>query len=141
MHGEAKDTFAGSKIYNGIYTGLTYYEYEAASALDTNLEIFSKWAKTSAINGIFMAPKWLAPYGTLREVNQSNSPASFDIAFSKQTTLNGYSPRNNKLLCFPYNYLVVSNNVGQNAILHYEKFSTNQATFKVRGVLNPRLLN
>lgn len=89
-----------------------------------------------------MAPKWLAPFdpagsGTNQMVNQSNTPLSFNTTISKQTTLNGYSPVNNKLKCFPYNYLLVSNNIGQNAILHYEKFSGTNATFTVKGVINP----
>lgn len=141
--GEAKDTVAPSAIYNGIYTGLTYYRYDVTSAIDIMLEIFANSAKTDAINGVFMAPKWLAPLdeqSTYREVAQSNSPLSFNINVSKQNTLNGYTPINNKLKCFPYNYLLVSNNIGQNAILHYEKFSDNSnATFNVKGVLNPRL--
>lgn len=137
--GEAKDTVAPSAIYNGIYTGLSYYRYDVTSAIDTMLEIFANSGKTDAINGVFMAPKWLAPLsgGVLRDVQQSNSPLSFNINVSKQTTLNGYSPINNKLKCFPYNYLLVSNNVGQNGILHYEKFSGNNASFNVKGVLNP----
>lgn len=137
--GEAKDTVAPSAIYNGIYTGLSYYRYDVTSAIDTMLEIFANSGKTDAINGVFMAPKWLAPLsgGILRDVQQSNSPLSFNINVSKQTTLNGYSPINNKLKCFPYNYLLVSNNVGQNGILHYEKFSGNNASFNVKGVLNP----
>ena len=138
--GEAKDTVAPSQIYNGIYTGLTYYRYDATSAIDIILELFAGSGKTDAINGIFMAPKWLAPLkpDTLyREINPSNSPLTFNINVSKQTTLNGYAPINNKLKCFPYNYLLVSNNVGQNAILHYEKFSGSDATFNVKGVINP----
>lgn len=137
--GPAKDTVAPSSIYNGIYTGLTYYRYDTTSPIDLTLELFAEDGKTDAINGVFMAPKWLAPLsgGILRDVAQSNSPASFNISVSKQTTLNGYTPKNNKLKCFPYNYLLVSNNVGQNSILHYEKFSGNNATFSVKGVLNP----
>ena len=138
--GDAKDTVAPSAIYNGIYTGLSYYRYDVTSAIDIMLDIFAQNAKTDAINGVFMAPKWLAPLsgGILRDVAQSNIPATFDISVAKQQTLNGYTPVNNKLKCFPYNYLLVSNNIGQNSILHYEKFSDNtNATFNVKGVLNP----
>lgn len=139
VSGEAKDTVAPSGIYNGIYTGLTYFRYDDTSAIDIILEIFANNGKTDAINGVFMAPKWLAPLSgdTARSVEQSSSPKSFNITIDKQITLDGYTPINNKLKCFPYNYLLVSNNVGQNGILHYEKFSTNQAIFTVRGVLNP----
>lgn len=138
--GDAKDTVAPSQIYNGIYTGLTYYEYESTSAIDIILELFAGSSKTDAINGIFMAPKWLAPLksGTIyREVEPSNAPKTFNINVTKQSTLNGYTPKNNKTLCFPFNYLLVSNNVGQNGILHYEKFSGSNATFTVKGVINP----
>ena len=138
--GVASETVAGSQIYNGIYTGLTYYRYDETSPVDILLEIFAQSGKTDAINGIFMAPKWLAPLRpnvTYREVNPSNSPLSFTISVTKQTTSNGYSPVNNKVKCFPYNYLLVSNNVGQNGILHYEKFSGTNATFTIKGVLNP----
>ena len=139
LTGEAKDTVAPTSTYNGIYTGLSYYRYDATSAIDSILEIFAKNGKTDAINGIFMAPKWLAPLsdGVLRDVAQSSSPNSFNINLVKQAYLDGYLPRNNKLRCFPYNFLLVSNNIGQNGILHYEKFSGDVATFNVKGVLNP----
>ena len=122
--GEAKDTVSPSGIYNGIYTGLLYFMYESSSPIDLILELFAQDAKTSAINGIFMSPKWLAPLsgGVLRDVAQSDEPASYSTTIDKQTTLNGYTPKNNKLKCFPFNYLLVSNNIGQNSILHYEKF-------------------
>lgn len=93
-----------------------------------------------------MAPKWLAPLTssgtepahTYKEVEQSSTPNSFNINVSKPTTLNGWTPVNNKLKCFPYQYLIVSNNIGQNGIMHYEKFSNaDNATFSVKGVLNP----
>lgn len=91
-----------------------------------------------------MCPKWLAPLdsqATFTEVAQSNSPNVYVNVINKQTTLNGYTPKNKKLLTFPYNYLLVSNNAGQNQILHYEKFSDSSCNFKVSGVINPRLLN
>lgn len=140
LAGEAKDTVAPSARYNGIYTGLTYYVYDITTSLDPILELFATYGKTDAINGVFIAPKWLAkldPNSVLREVLQSNTPENFDITITKQTTLNGYTPKNNKLKCFPYNFLLLSNNIGQNEILHYEKFSTANAVFNVKGVLNP----
>lgn len=137
--GEAKDTVAPTAIYNGIYTGLSYYRYDDPSAIDLILELFANSGKTDAINGIFMAPQWLAPLSedTYRSVKQSKIPNSYTLNVTKLTSLNGYTPKNNKLFCFPYNYLLLSNNVGQNTILHYEKFSTSSCGFVVKGVLNP----
>lgn len=129
----------GSHKYNGIYTGLAYYYFDTAGGVNWILELYAKYGVLDGINGIFMAPKWLAPYtpATLL-VNDSNSPSTFNTSTAKQTTLNGYTPKNNKLKTFPYNYLIVSNNIGQNAILHYEKFSdASNCTFTVKGVINP----
>lgn len=142
--GTASETPSHSGIYNGIYTGLTYYRYDYSSTIDIVLQIFADNSKTEAIQGIFIAPKWLAPFDSqslLKEVEQSNSPSTYVDIVNKQVTLNGYTPKNKKLLTFPYNYLLLSNNIGQNAILHYEKFSDSSCYFKVSGVLNPRLLN
>lgn len=131
----------GSHKYNGIYTGLAYYYFDTASGIDFILELYAKYGILDGINGIFMSPKWLAPYQLTTQgniVTDSNSPATFNTSTAKQTTLNGYTPVNKKLLTFPYNYLLLSNNIGQNAILHYEKFSDNSnCTFSVKGVINP----
>ena len=138
--GDAKDTPAGSDIYNGIYSGVKYYRYDAASAIDILLEIYANHSKVDTITGIFMAPKVLAPLKegvTFREVATSNAPISYTISKSKNTGIGGYSPRNNKLKCYPYNYLVVSNNNGSNAIYHYEKFSGSNCGFTVKGALTP----
>lgn len=120
------------------------YRYDVPSAIDILLEIFANSGKTNAINAIFMCPKWLAPLNTdpqmiYREVLESNSPNQYDVSVTKQMTLNGYTPKNKKLLCYPYNYLLLSNNIGQNAILHYEKFSSAVCNFTVKGVISPRL--
>lgn len=44
------------------------------------------------------------------------------ISIQKQTTLDGYAPINHKVLAFPYNYLLVSNNNGQSNVMKYERF-------------------
>lgn len=137
--GDPKDTPAGSDLYNGIYSGVKYYRYDTVDAIDMLLAVYA--SKIDTITGIFMAPKVLAPLkggDTLyREVATSKAPISYTISKSKNTGIGGYSPRNNKLKCFPYNYLVVSNNNGSNAIYHYEKFSGSNCGFTVKGALTP----
>ncbi|MBR2651927.1 hypothetical protein IKD56_00810 [bacterium] len=142
ISGTASQTPAPSGVFNGVYTALMYYRYDVTTAIDTILEIMANNGKTDSINSIFMAPKWLAPLDDdpqviQRQVAQSSTPAQYDVSVTKQTTLNGYAPKNNKLLCYPYNYLLLSNNIGQNEVLHYEKFSTNVCNFTVKGVLAP----
>ena len=144
--GEAKDTMCGSRIYNGLYTGCCYYRYDSTSALDVTLEIFANSGKLDSIVGIFIAPKVLAPLDTgggtaqlYREVEQSNSPYTKVVQVSRISTLDGYTPRNKKLLSSPFSYLLVVNNVGQQLIYEWEKFVTDNDTcaFNINGVLNP----
>ena len=132
---------AGMHKYNGIISGTMYYRYDFTGLISTVLEELTELNQLSAINGMFMAPKELAPYGsTIEKPNQipeSDTVQSYTNTISKQTTLNGYTPRNNKLLCHPYNYLLVTNNQGANEILHYEDFSTSSCNFKINMALTP----
>lgn len=87
-----------------------------------------------------MAPKFLAPLKSdtvFREVETSYTENYFIIGVSKNTSLNGYTPRNKKLLCYPYNFLTLSNNNGVAVPLNYEDFSTSNCGFRVIGALCP----
>ena len=132
---------AGMHKYNGIISGTMYYRYDFTGLISTVLEELTELNQLSAINGMFMAPKELAPYGStaekLNQIPESNTAQSYTNTIVKQTTLNGYTPRNNKLLCHPYNYLLVSNNQGTSEILHYEDFSTSSCNFKINMALTP----
>jgi hypothetical protein len=56
--------------------------------------------------------------------------------YNRPSTVSGYIPKNNKLFCYPYNYLNVSNNAGTVIPYRYEDFS-GDISFKVEGVLTP----
>ena len=61
----------------------------------------------------------------------SNEIESFTMNISKTHSFSNFSPKNNKCFVYPYNYLLVSNNVGNRNILKYEQFSGNNASFKI----------
>ena len=132
---------AGMHKYNGIISGTMYYRYDFTGLISTVLEELTELNQLNAINGMFMAPKELAPYGStaekLNQIPESDTAQSYTNTITKQMTLNGYTPRNNKLLCHPYNYLLVSNNQGSSEILHYEDFSTPSCNFKINMALTP----
>jgi small conductance mechanosensitive channel len=71
--------------------------------------------------------------GTLQYSGQS-SPNTDTKSITKINTINGYTPINKKLLTFPYNYMLLSNNNGSSNILHYERFSGNTCNFTIKGV-------
>lgn len=55
---------------------------------------------------------------------------------TKQHSFNDYSPKNNKCFCYPYNYLLVTNNIGNNNIFEYENFSNDSIDFKIQMALS-----
>lgn len=59
----------------------------------------------------------------LRYLNESATVITDSRTISKTTTFSGVTIKNNKCFCYPYNYLLVSNNIGNNIIYKYEDFS------------------
>lgn len=56
-------------------------------------------------------------------VSPSNSPVYKTLSVSLSNDLNGYIPKNNKLLCYPYRSLYVNNSNGSSQDLIIEHFS------------------
>lgn len=123
--------------YNGIYSGTKYYQLTEAG-LNAKLKALAQKGQIDAINGLFMAPTRLAQIVSdmSPQIINSNSPQTYTNSISKQTTINGYSPKNNKVLCYPFNYLLVSNNNGNSSVMHYEDFS-GSCTFKIDMAITP----
>lgn len=76
--------------------------------------------------------QWVIDYYVMPQ--SSGATILWDSYFVRNNTINGYVPKNNKLFCFPYNYMLMSNNDGDDAVFHWEDFSSNQAQFRVIGV-------
>lgn len=104
-----------------------------------------------AIVNVYMLPKVLVPSyyqinitatrGSQTEtftgaVVPASSTGVVDMGtttFTRPTTVNGYTPKNKKLLTYPYCYFNMSNNAGTSIPYHYEDFSTN-VSFKTEGI-------
>lgn len=67
-------------------------------------------------------------------IPMSLSPASFSINVPKVTSFSGITGiRNNKCYCYPYNYILATNNNGNHNIYKYELFSNStNATFNIQ---------
>ena len=129
--------------YNGVISGCQYYRFDTPGALQAILENVVNAGQIDVINGIFIAPDFLCPEASAtaswpsKEIDTSTSPISYTTTLSKQTSLDTYVPKNNKLLTYPYNYLMVSNNNGASTIYRYEEFSTSNCQFRVEACLTP----
>ena len=62
------------------------------------------------------------------------SPVTYTKTITKPTTIGSYTPKNKKVLTYPYNYLIMDNNNGVSNVLQYELFSTTSCVFDIKGV-------
>lgn len=138
-----------SRLYNNTFSGLyiSAIAYEDWAAWGTQLDNLSKWGKLDGVIGMWMYPQNLVTLvggngawvdGTIAKTVSHVAPINHAIPSNvgKAGGLNGYTPRNNKLWCYPFNFLYLSNNNGGSAIYHYEKFKDGPA-FVGQGALSP----
>ena len=152
-----------SQVYGGVFSGIYYMAFDPGNAKKFILAL-DGLGRGDAIVTVFTAPNALCTPGTSfsatlhSKINNDDGTTSdhdyaisgtfitntlssvnlvTDYTVSLDSTLYGYTPKNKKLLCYPYNYLLVSNNQGQNAEFHYEDFSNNTPIFNCTGVLSP----
>lgn len=148
----------GGGTYGGIKTAYKYYYFDSnqsISKLPDVIKAYAEAGKSDAIGMIFVAPTFLInmKYPTTTDdgdINEDYTPTNL-YWNNEQTsdlyrpfTLNGYTPKNKKLLCYPYCYLFMSNNSGGNAIYHYELFETSASSnyaidFLIRATLTPNM--
>lgn len=128
---ELKDTSfppAGGYVYAGIYSGASYYLFDSdnwttGSLLPTLIEAINGAGKTDAIVSMYMVPKDIVSGGSSGGYLPATVRTATNLSVPNTNTLNGYTPKNNKLLCYPYRCLQISNNEGNAVILRYEFFS------------------
>lgn len=81
-------------------------------------------AKDSGIVTMFMCPQ-----GALyQEINSDRRGSDFTL-YADNTKLGAYTPRNNKLYTYPFNFVYVTNNEGNGSILKFEYFSGYEQNF------------
>lgn len=127
----------GGGKYGGIKSGYKYFAFETGTqTLNNVLKAFEDAGKSDAIGMLFLAPKSLFNYegdGTQTD-NVGVADSSQDITstwagltgtpLQRLTSLNGYTPKNKKLLTFPYCFMKLTNNNGGNAVYKYEYWSS-----------------
>ncbi len=121
--------------FGGVYAPGGAYVCDSPAQVVNIIQALDGAGKGDAVTNVYIVPSKVVnnTSGALQYSGQ-NAPVTYDVTINKQTTLNGYSPRNNKLLTYPYNYLLLDNNNGTSNILQYENFSTSNCVFEVAGV-------
>lgn len=146
------------RMYGGAYSGLACYAIEPA-----NLTQFNLWLKKAndegfidAIVSMWMYPKNLVNTGEIAITGTDNSTVAYyvsDVKTYQYTAsnpfqfvqgghypemLNGVQVQNNKVFCYPFTQLYVTNNMGGCAVFHRERFEDpDNIQFKLFGALSP----
>ena len=136
-------------IYNGLYSGKTYFATNTSSGVDGIISKYSGDGYAEDIAEIFTVPYNLisamidqtaydSNLGVYRLLqNVSIAQVGNDI-ITRPSSIDGYTPKNKKLLTYPYQYILVDNNAGNSAIYQYELFNNpSNCVLKVIGTLTP----
>lgn len=124
--------------YSGIYSGLYYNVFDSYADVNEFINDAVNANKGSGIVSIFMMPK-----NMVGEIG--GSVKTYDVNKSKKVTgqIDGYTPKNNKLYTYPYNFLYVTNLNGVGVPFPYEYFADpTNCTFTVSGDMscNPQIV-
>lgn len=126
---------AGAYNLYGVASGLAYLVFDNIEHGSSNS--LSSWlvdcVAQNNINGVqcaYMVPSVLVPKGDIgnkdcieRLPSASQSPIKRGIvSYAFQPTIDGYTPRNKKLLTYPYNMLYLTNNNSESKIYKWEYF-------------------
>ena len=134
-----------NSLYNGIFSGLYYFGCMSLSDARAVIREYDSAGKGDSIIAIFLAPKeffdgsikvqggGLTIYVPANTAYISN--LLDDATISRPITLNGYIPKNNKLFCWPFSYVSVTNNTGIDATFRYEDFVNATPKFFIGGAL------
>ena len=131
----------GVNVYNGIVGGVYYYAFkvektdESIQKIRDFLDKYSSAGRTDAIVCMFYYPYDLLTVNesnlVLGDFNTDSYEISDDIYLDKDIVYQSHKVKNNKLLTYPYIYLLASNNNGGSAIYQYEHFNN---SYGVEGV-------
>lgn len=136
------ETPTGGYVYAGIYSGASYYLFDSDywttnELLSTIIESLNAKGKIDAIVCMYMVPKDIIAGGSSGGYLPTDVKTATNISVPNSNNLNGYTPKNNKLLCYPYRCLQISNNEGNAVLLRYEFFANNTPNVVFRGVATP----
>lgn len=129
-------------LINGIYSGCVAKAFQSTDVAGIQEEISHFSEAPENIVSIYMVPMWLIGEGLIPEggttLEQSGVGNFFDVtkpAITAGAAIDGYTPKNNKLYTYPYNFYQVDNGSGSTMTVRYEFFTNNQPKFIVGGTI------
>lgn len=134
--------------YNGIFSGLYYFGCSSYADALAVIRAYDGDGHGGDIVAIFLAPasffnggyKGAITSGSSVYVYQPTMTLSLtglcdNVTVAMPTSLGSYTPKNKKLLCYPWSYLYVTNHTGTDVDFRYEDFYNNTAGFRLGGAM------
>lgn len=110
----------GRNARGSYFSGLQFYIWQLTAqnvaSINQTLQAIAEDAKSDGVVALFMCP-----YNFARAVEGYIADPDY-LSFVRNSTIDGYVPRNNKLFCYPYNMLYVDNGQGNSAEFKWEEF-------------------
>ena len=109
------------EIRDNLYTGVEYHVFNDASSASAYVQAIVEGGLSDGIVGAFMMPTaFIAEEAQWKRVQIEK----------KYDNIDGYVPKNNKLFCYPYNFLYANNNKGTGNEYRYEFFRDDTIEFE-----------
>lgn len=139
--------------YNDVFSGIKLWAVRGTDWVKwgNQLNVLDEIGKTETIHAMWMYPESMIKLGGEDTWTSSNLchvvEGSYSVLDANRKTkslsitpasVDGYTPKNKKLLSYPYNFLYCTNNQGTNAVYRYERFANmGQQTFVLSGSVSP----
>lgn len=117
----AKGSEAGTNWMGGIYSGSSIIDCSTQDALNTAIENLIDNNQADSIVSIIMIPNAFSGANVVTNRSAGSLPKPY-------SDIDGYTPRNKKLFCYPYKYCTIDNGEGATIDLMYEYFGTTPDT-------------
>lgn len=162
--GNPPDSFANG-IPSGTYHIVIGYGNLITKSVQAFVDLYDKAGLSDSIVNIYILPANIINQNQIEQgltLSTTGSAPPFSVSglgivssqlrdvthmlinahYSRPNTIDGYTPKNNKLLTYPFNYVNVSNNAGTTIPFHYEDFTgvgayANGVNFEVEGTFCP----
>lgn len=146
---------ANTHMYGGVFSGLYYVAFHTPQDCAKCINQLDGAGQGAVIENIFILPNKLLNINSwstiyippasasdtfeISAISNSNNPVRIikDTIVTRNTTIDGYTPKNRKLFCWPFNYMFATNNGGQQAVFHYEDFANGNGDFDIVGTIAP----
>ena len=126
--------------YGGVYSAGGAYICPDITSVVNILNAFQD-GRADAILNVYMCPTYfISNTNSSLQYSGQSIPIYLSKYINKPTSIDGYTPKNKKLLTFPYCFLNLSNNNGSVNSYMYELFEddngvpNNQVLFNIKGV-------